>query len=100
MNKHLGGPSRKRLYELGSIGTSLRRPGPLRAVWPCCALPQQPLLGRSSRAAWMVSAAIGVGQLNQKLFRRDEIGGAETFRKAVADRRDAGDGLGRPALTP
>ncbi len=48
----------------------------------------------------VVSAAIGVGPPNQKLFRRDEIGGAETLRKAVVDRRDAGDGLGRPALTP
>jgi hypothetical protein len=39
----------------------------------------------------------GVVQLNQKLFGRDQIGSAGTLRKAVVDRLEAGDGVGRAA---
>ena len=39
-----------------------------------------------------------ISQLIQKLFRRDQIGGAETLRKAVVDRLEAGDGVGGAAL--
>ncbi len=39
----------------------------------------------------------GVAQLIQKLFGRDQIGSAETLRKALVDRLEAGDGVGRAA---
>jgi hypothetical protein len=41
--------------------------------------------------------ATGGAQLIQKLFGRDQIGIAETLRKAVVDRLEAGDGVGRGA---
>ena len=51
-----------------------------------------------SKAGLPSSAAIGIGQSLQKLFRRDQIGGVETLRKAAVDRLEAGDGIGRSAL--
>src|SRR5271166_5003814 len=45
-----------------------------------------------------VSAATGVAQHFQKLFRRDEIGGLETLGKAVVNRTEAGDGVGVATL--
>jgi hypothetical protein len=44
------------------------------------------------------SGAVGIDQILQKLFRRDQIGGVETLRKAVVDRLEAGDGIGRSDL--
>ena len=44
------------------------------------------------------SAATGLTYLIQKLFRRDQIGGAETLCKAVIDRLEAGDGVGGASL--
>jgi len=41
----------------------------------------------------LASRAIGIGQILQKLSRRDQIGGVETLGEAVADRLEAGDGL-------
>ena len=43
---------------------------------------------------------IGTAQLVQKLFRRDQIGGAETLREAVIDRLEASDGVGGAVLMP
>ena len=40
----------------------------------------------------------GIGQIAQKLFRRYQIGGAETLRKAVEDGLEAGEGIGGSAL--
>jgi hypothetical protein len=37
-------------------------------------------------------------ELIQKLFRRDQIGGAETFGEALVDRLEAGHGVGAAAL--
>jgi hypothetical protein len=45
------------------------------------------------------SATIGRARLVQKLFRCDQIGGTETLRKAVVDRLEACDGIGRLTLT-
>jgi hypothetical protein len=42
--------------------------------------------------------ASGTVQFVQELFRRDQIGGAETLREAVVDGLKAGDGLGGAAL--
>src|SRR5216683_192767 len=42
--------------------------------------------------------ATGVAQPIQKLFRRDQIGGAETFRKPSVNRLKARDGVRRVAL--
>ena len=42
--------------------------------------------------------ATGVAQPIQKLFRRDQIGGAKSLREAVVDRLKAGDGLGLTVL--
>src|SRR6476661_5717302 len=39
----------------------------------------------------------GIGQIAQKLFRRYQIGGAETLRKAVEDGLEAGEGIGGSA---
>jgi len=44
------------------------------------------------------SMAIGTAQLVQKPFRRDQIGGAETLRKAIVDRMKAGAGIRGAAL--
>jgi len=41
----------------------------------------------------LASRAIGIGQILQKLSRRDQIGGVETLGEAVVDRLEAGDGL-------
>src|SRR5690348_7588139 len=46
---------------------------------------------------WL-SAATGVARFIQKLFRRDQIGGVETLRKAVVDGPQAGDGIGGSTL--
>src|SRR5579859_2307532 len=40
----------------------------------------------------------GIAEFVQQLFRRDQIGGAETFGKSAVDRLEAGDGFGRAAL--
>jgi hypothetical protein len=53
-----------------------------------------------------VSAVLGTSawrsivQLIEKLLRCNQIGGAETLRKAVIDRLEAGGGVGGAALMP
>src|SRR5437667_343441 len=52
----------------------------------------------SCARSWPPPAAMGTARLIQKLFRRDQIGGGETLRKAVVDGLKAGDGIGGSAL--
>jgi len=47
-----------------------------------------------------VGATPTAAQLVEKLFRRNQIGGAETLRKAVIGRPEAGGAVGGAALTP
>src|SRR5580704_10256808 len=73
---------------------SEHRPCRARKVWVWLALTDKWLVILTAPA----SLAIGTAQLVQKLFRRDQIGRAETLREAVIDRPEAGAGIGGAAL--
>jgi hypothetical protein len=80
---------------------ALKHPGRhTRAAVPDPAATRQPNeIAGSSLVVSSGSATTGRAQLIQKLFRCDQIGGAETLRKAVVDRLEACDGIGRLTLT-
>ena len=49
-------------------------------------------------ATGQVSAVTRVAQLVQNLFRRDQVGRAETLSKAAINRPEASDGIGGASL--
>ena len=69
-----------------------RRPCRARKVWVWLVLTDKRLVILTTPA----SMALRTAQLVQKLFRRGQIGRAETLREAVVDRLNAGDGIGSP----
>jgi hypothetical protein len=76
----------------GHTRARVRRPVRTRQAWPIKAVMHV--------LAWwdQTSAVSSSGEVVQKLFRRDKIGGTETLREAIVDRLEAADGVGRSAL--